>query len=96
MDYQLSLALHKSMQSHRLPWGTWRKLDKARKAQRFFRNTQGFSRRKVVGDAVAAGAATCKEGKGSFGTSPGPVSDGRHVRESTSRSGFDDRSWRTG
>jgi hypothetical protein len=50
----------------------------------------------VVGDAVAAGAAACKEGKGSFGTRPGPVSNGRHVRESAWRSGFDDHSWRTG
>ncbi len=61
-------------------------MTKARKAQRFFRNTYGFSRRNVVGDDVAAGAAACKEGKGSFGASPGPVW----------RSGFDDRSWRTG
>ncbi len=28
IDYQLSLVLHRGMQSHRLPWGTWRKLDK--------------------------------------------------------------------
>jgi hypothetical protein len=50
----------------------------------------------VVGDAVAAGAAACKEGKGGIGASPGPVSGGRHVRESALRSGLDDRSWWTG
>ncbi len=50
----------------------------------------------MVEDEVAAGAATCKEGKGSFGASPGPVSNGRHVRESAWRSVFDDRSWQTG
>ncbi len=96
MDYQLSLALQRGMQSHWLPWGTWRKLDKGPQSLEVLQEQNGFSHRNVVGDVIVAGAATCKEGRGSFGVSPGPVSNGRHVQESVWRSGFDDRSWRTG